>query len=166
MLLCGLSLEYHLLVLSCWPLARAMLRYAMCLLCDNRWTNHRVNYPITVILLSLFAYEYQMKRWRVQINSKWPSHATDAIWFSYLNQCWLIITEVQWQSPDGNFTRDTSATSHRNQLENYWSKMTFKSSNELKLTHNQMFVSALWLLMQCLTHWFWDIIFNILKCIF
>ena len=29
-----------------------------------------------------------------------PSH--------YLNQCWLIINEVQWQSPAGNFTRDTS----------------------------------------------------------
>ena len=27
-----------------------------------------------------------------------PSH--------YLNQCWLIISEVQWQSPEGNFTRD------------------------------------------------------------
>ena len=29
-----------------------------------------------------------------------PSH--------YLNQCWLIIAEVQWHSPDGNFTRDAS----------------------------------------------------------
>ena len=26
-----------------------------------------------------------------------PSH--------YLNQCWLIISEVQWQLPEGNFTR-------------------------------------------------------------
>ena len=30
-----------------------------------------------------------------------PSH--------YLNQCWLIISEVLWQSYDGNITRDTSA---------------------------------------------------------
>ena len=30
----------------------------------------------------------------------------------YLNQCWLIISEVQWQSPEGNFPRDTSATNH------------------------------------------------------
>ena len=30
-----------------------------------------------------------------------PSH--------YLNQCWLIISEVQRQSPEGNFTRNTSA---------------------------------------------------------
>ena len=33
-----------------------------------------------------------------------PSH--------YPNQCWLIISEVQWQSPVGNFARDTSATIH------------------------------------------------------
>ena len=27
----------------------------------------------------------------------------------YLNQCWLIISEVKWKLPDGNFTRDTLA---------------------------------------------------------
>ena len=27
----------------------------------------------------------------------------------YLNQYWLIIKEVQWQSPEGNFTRDFTA---------------------------------------------------------
>ena len=27
----------------------------------------------------------------------------------YLNQCCLIISEIQWQSPDDNFTNDTSA---------------------------------------------------------
>ena len=31
-----------------------------------------------------------------------PSH--------YLNQCWLIISKVKWQSPEGNFTRDTVGT--------------------------------------------------------
>ena len=30
----------------------------------------------------------------------------------YLNQCWLIISKVHWHSNEGNFTRDTSATSH------------------------------------------------------
>ena len=35
-----------------------------------------------------------------------PSH--------YLNQCWLIILEVQWQSPNGNFTNDTTAINHWN----------------------------------------------------
>ena len=33
-----------------------------------------------------------------------PSH--------YLNQCWLILSKVQWHSYDGNFIRDTSAISH------------------------------------------------------
>ena len=33
-----------------------------------------------------------------------PSH--------YLNQCWLIISEIHWHSYEGNFTRDTSAISH------------------------------------------------------
>ena len=34
-----------------------------------------------------------------------PSH--------YLNQCWLIISKVQWHSSDGNFIRDTSASNHK-----------------------------------------------------
>ena len=38
-------------------------------------------------------------------------------WFSltlsyYRNQCWLIISKIQWHSYDGNFTRDTSAINH------------------------------------------------------
>ena len=33
-----------------------------------------------------------------------PSH--------YLNQCWLIISEVQWHSYWGNFTRDASTINH------------------------------------------------------
>ena len=33
----------------------------------------------------------------------------------YLNQCWLI-SEVQWQSPEGNFTKDTSAINNSNYL--------------------------------------------------
>ena len=33
-----------------------------------------------------------------------PSH--------YLNQCWLIITKVQWCSSEGNFARDITAISH------------------------------------------------------
>ena len=35
-----------------------------------------------------------------------PSH--------YLNQCWLIISQGEWHSSEGNFTRDTSATNHWN----------------------------------------------------
>ena len=33
-----------------------------------------------------------------------PSH--------YLNQCWLIVSEVQWQSPGSSFIRDILATDH------------------------------------------------------
>ena len=77
------------------------------------------------------------------INSLWPS---DAIWqhrsgstlvqvmacclmapSHYLNQCWLIISKVQWHSFEGNFTIDTSAINHWNYLENYLSKILFKS---------------------------------------
>ena len=39
-----------------------------------------------------------------------PSH--------YLNQCWLIISKVEWHSSKGEFTRDTSAINHWNYLEN------------------------------------------------
>ena len=37
-----------------------------------------------------------------------PSH--------YLNQCWLIISKVEWHSSKGKFTRDTSAINHWNYL--------------------------------------------------
>ena len=62
------------------------------------------------------------------INSLWPS---DAIWRKrsrstlaqvmaccltapshYLNQRWLIVSKVQWHSPEGNFTRDASTINH------------------------------------------------------
>ena len=78
------------------------------------------------------------------INSLWPD---DAIWWHrsgstlaqvmacclttpshYLNQCWLIISKVQWHSLECNFTRDISAISHWNWLENYLSKILVKSS--------------------------------------
>ena len=51
----------------------------------------------------------------------------------YLNQCWLIISMVQWHSHEGSFTRDTSATDNKNQLENYSSKFTVNlpGANEL-----------------------------------
>ena len=76
------------------------------------------------------------------MNSLWPS---DTIWWQrsgstlaqvmacclmtpshYLNQCWLIISEVQWHSYYGDFTRDASTISHWNPFENYMSKIEFK----------------------------------------
>ena len=66
------------------------------------------------------------------INSLWPS---DTIWrhnsgstlaqvmacclmapSHYLNQCWLIISNVEWHSSEGKFTRNTSVINHRNYL--------------------------------------------------
>ena len=34
----------------------------------------------------------------------------------YLKQCWLTISEVQCQSPEGNFTTDTSAINYYNHI--------------------------------------------------
>ena len=43
-----------------------------------------------------------------------------------LNQCWLIISKVQWHSSKANFTRDTSAINHWYCLENQVPKISFK----------------------------------------
>ena len=51
-----------------------------------------------------------------------PSH--------YLNQCWLLIHDVEWQSPESNTTRDTLTI-------NYWNKI------RLKITHME-FHTYLW----------------------
>ena len=72
---------------------------------------------------SVFAQIYSLL-----LNSLWPS---DAIWQQrsgstlaqvkaccltapshYLNQCWLIISEVQWHSYQGNFTTGASTINH------------------------------------------------------
>ena len=61
--------------------------------------------------------------WWSLVNSLWPS---DTVWLHrsgstlaqvmacclmapshYLNQCWLMISEVLWHSPDSNFTENT-----------------------------------------------------------
>ena len=57
-----------------------------------------------------------------------PSH--------YLNQCWLIITKVEWHSSMDIFTRDNSAINHWNHLENQVPRISFKftRANELKHT--------------------------------
>ena len=66
------------------------------------------------------------------VNSLWPT-GSDAIWHHrpgstsaqvmaccltapshHLSQCWLIISKVQWDSPEGNFRRDTSAINQWN----------------------------------------------------
>ena len=68
------------------------------------------------------------------INSLWP---TDAIWrhrcgcltapSHYLNQCWLLISEVLWHSSESNSTARAQAIILHNELESYILKITFKS---------------------------------------
>ena len=52
---------------------------------------------------------------------------------NYLNQCWLIISEVQWHSYQDNFTTDASTINHKNPFENFISKFqsNFPGANEL-----------------------------------
>ena len=44
----------------------------------------------------------------------------------YLNQCWLIISKVEWHSSKGKFTRGTSAINHWNYLKNQVPAISFK----------------------------------------
>ena len=83
-------------------------------------------YLVTITHLRLGTYSF---------NSLWPS---DTIWWHssgsalaqvkaccltapshYLNQCWFVISKVQWHSSEGNFTRDTSASHFNEQIQNY-----------------------------------------------
>ena len=77
------------------------------------------------------------------INSLWPC---DAMWrhrsgstlahviaccltapSHYLNQCWLIISQVLWHSSKGSFPRNTSAINHYNQLE-----ITYRETSNIR----------------------------------
>ena len=87
-------------------------------------------------------------------NSLWPS---DTIWqhksgstlaqvmaccltapSHYLNQCWLIISKVQWHSSVDNFTTETSAIYHKDTLKNIHLKFHSNlpgANNTLKNIH-------------------------------
>ena len=58
-----------------------------------------------------------------------PSH--------YLNQYWLVISEVQRHSYQGHFTRDASTINHWNTFENYISKISFKFPRDQWVNRNQ-----------------------------
>ena len=45
----------------------------------------------------------------------------------YLNQCWLLIREVLWQSPESNFTVSAEAAILCDEFENYTFKITATS---------------------------------------
>ena len=49
-----------------------------------------------------------------------PSH--------YMNQCWLIISKVEWHLSKGKFTSDNSAINHWNYLQDWVLKIPFKFS--------------------------------------
>ena len=51
-----------------------------------------------------------------------PSH--------YLNQCWLIISEVLWYSPEGNFTWNAQDIYPWCEFENNWFKITSTSPRD------------------------------------
>ena len=82
-------------------------------------------------------------RYRDVVNSLWPS---DVIWRQgswstlaqvmaccltapshYLNQCWLMISEVLWHSPDSNFTENTWDIYLWNEFEIYLFETVVKS---------------------------------------
>ena len=52
----------------------------------------------------------------------------------YLNQCWLIISNVQWHSSKGKFTRDTSAINHC-KIKYLKFHSNFPGANELIIDH-------------------------------
>ena len=60
-----------------------------------------------------------------------PSH--------YLNQSWHIISKVQRHSYEVNFTIYNSAINHWNYLENYLSKISFKSPRGQWVNTNKIF---------------------------
>ena len=80
------------------------------------------------VMMSVWRFPLQRELFHFLLNSLWPS---DIIWRQgsrstlaqvmdccltapshYLNQCWLIITKVQWCSSESNFAWDITAIGH------------------------------------------------------
>ena len=96
---CLASSSGTMLVPTCWPVCWVRKPASSSIDCSE--TSHLTPPPM----------------WVIGINSLWP---IDAIWWHrsgstfaqemawapshYLNQCWLIIREVQWLSYESNFT--------------------------------------------------------------
>ena len=109
-------------VSQCWP--RSLSPYGVT---RPQWVNYWPSMTCDKLSTLLILKLEQQLYWL--FNSLWPS---DAIWehrtgstmaqvmaccltapSHYLNQCWLIISEVQWHSSEGNFTGDTLAINHQ-----------------------------------------------------
>ena len=116
---------------------------------ESEWLNEVLVYVYTHLMFVSFPPTGQYSfntfswRWLWYFNSLWPSdtisrHKSGSTLAQvmaccltapshYLNQCWLTISNVQWHPSLSNFTRDASAISHWNQLENYLPIILFKS---------------------------------------
>ena len=100
------------------------------------------SFLILSMFVCLISWLFCNTRTKPHLNSLWPN---DAIWWQrsestmaqvmascltvpshYLDQCWLIISEVQWHSYKSNFTRDASTIHHLNLTENCLPKISFK----------------------------------------
>ena len=72
-----------------------------------------------------------------------------------LNQYLLVIKEGQWQSPEGICTRDTLAINYWLKLENYSSKIPFKSPGGQRIKPETLFITALlsnWIILLSILH--------------
>ena len=101
-----------------------------------------LNFNKNTMHLQLLPYVCKMlNRWNwFSLNSLWSSNAVwcqrswstllqvMACWLMvpshYLNQCWMLINEVPWYSPQSNFTVSAQVTILYNEFENYIFKMT------------------------------------------
>ena len=119
-------------------------RYNSRIPCVIWWSTSLVNWTLVVCIVSFLVPSFlslghvlinslDPERCSCNLNSLWPS---DAIWRQrsgsrhYLNQCWLLISEVQWHSYKGSFTSDASTIYHKNLFENYISKISFNELNQ------------------------------------
>ena len=95
-------------------------------------------------------------RW--QFNTLWPS---DTIWWPkpesslaqvmaccrmatshYLNQCWLFISEILWNSPEGNFAGNTQDIYLWYQFENHEFKITVTSPRDQWVKYKDAVVTS------------------------
>ena len=107
--------EMLFIVISFWCFLGIILHWK-----DLESCSHMMISMWALTHLPLVLHIYVSELGHLWFNSLWPS---DAIWWyrrgstlaqvmacclmapsHYLNQCWLIISEVLWHSPDGNFT--------------------------------------------------------------
>ena len=130
------SIITWLVLLSSWWLRQCMKNHTyICTMHGNSRKSSKIQsytyLAVTIVKLRNFTSEIGLRNIQlihILVNSLWRS---DAIWRQrsgstlarvmacclttpshYLNQCWLIISEVQWHSYWGNSIRDASTINH------------------------------------------------------